>query len=94
MELLNSLLISLPIADVGFAFRESSLPGKAIVLLLIFSSAGAWTIMLTKYWQLISHRTHPDRPVYPPRRISRNPAEYHLPGGLYRPRRRAAGPRD
>ena len=52
MELLNDLLISLPIADVGFAFRESSLPGKAIVLLLVLSSAGAWTIMLTKYWQL------------------------------------------
>lgn len=52
MELLNSLLISLPLADVGFAFRESSLPGKAIVLLLVLSSAGAWTIMLTKYWQL------------------------------------------
>ena len=52
MELLNSLLVSLPIADVGFAFRESSLPGKTIVLLLFLSSAGAWTIMLTKYWQL------------------------------------------
>lgn len=52
MELLNDLLISLPIADVGFAFRESSLPGKTIVLVLFLSSAGAWTIMLTKYWQL------------------------------------------
>lgn len=52
MELLNDLLITLPLADVGFAFRESSLPGKAIVLLLVFFSAGAWTIMLTKYWQL------------------------------------------
>ena len=52
MELLTDLLITLPIADVGFAFRESSLPGKLIVLLLVLSSAGAWTIMLTKYWQL------------------------------------------
>lgn len=52
MELLNDLLISLPIADIGFAFRESSLPGKTIVLVLFLSSAGAWTIMLTKYWQL------------------------------------------
>jgi biopolymer transport protein TolQ len=52
MDLLNSLLLTLPLADVGFAFRESALPGKVIVLLLIFSSAGAWTIMLTKYWQL------------------------------------------
>ena len=52
MELLNSLLISLPVADVGFAFRESTLPGKVIVLALFLSSSWAWTIMLTKYWQL------------------------------------------
>lgn len=52
MDLLNAMLVSLPIADVGFAFRESALPGKLIVLLLVLSSAGAWTIMLTKYWQL------------------------------------------
>lgn len=52
MDILESLLVSLPIADVGFAFRESALPGKVIVLLLFLSSAGAWTVMITKYWQL------------------------------------------
>lgn len=52
MNILNSLLITMPIADVTFAFRESSLPGKVIVLLLFLFSAWAWTIMLTKYWQL------------------------------------------
>jgi len=52
MTMLNTLIVLLPVADVAFAFRESTLPGKVIVLLLFLSSAGAWTIMLTKYWQL------------------------------------------
>lgn len=52
MDFFDSMLLSLPVADLGFAFRESSLPGQAIVFLLLLSSAGAWTIMLTKYWQL------------------------------------------
>lgn len=41
-----------PIADVFYAFRESSLPGKAIVLLLFVGSIAAWSIMITKGLQL------------------------------------------
>ena len=52
MNMLNSLLVSLPIADLGFAFRESSAPGQIIVFVLFLGSAGAWTIMLTKGWHL------------------------------------------
>ncbi|MCF7847979.1 MAG: MotA/TolQ/ExbB proton channel family protein [Kiritimatiellales bacterium] len=52
MDIFNSMLFSFPVADVGFAFRESTLPGQVIVLVLFLSSAWAWTIMLTKYWQL------------------------------------------
>ena len=52
MELLNSLLVSLPIASMGSAFSDSTAPGKIIVWVLILGSAGAWTIMITKGWQL------------------------------------------
>jgi len=48
----DATLVSLPVASLAFAFRESSLPGQMIVLVLFLGSAGAWTIMLTKYWQL------------------------------------------
>lgn len=46
------LLFSLPLANVLYAFTESSLPGKLIVILLTFSSVGAWTVMVTKYIQV------------------------------------------
>ncbi|MCF7818703.1 MAG: MotA/TolQ/ExbB proton channel family protein [Kiritimatiellales bacterium] len=52
MDIFNSLLVSLPIADMGGAFLDSSFSGKAIVIILGFGSAGAWTIMITKGWQL------------------------------------------
>jgi biopolymer transport protein TolQ len=52
MDLLNSLLVSLPIANLGAAFSDSTAPGKIIVWVLLLGSAGAWTIMLTKFWQL------------------------------------------
>jgi biopolymer transport protein TolQ len=52
MDLFNSLLISLPIANMGDAFSDSTAPGKIIVWVLLLGSAGAWTIMLTKRWQL------------------------------------------
>ncbi len=52
MDLFNSLLISMPIADMGGAFSDSTAPGKVIVLVLFFGSAWAWTIMVTKWWQL------------------------------------------
>jgi biopolymer transport protein ExbB/TolQ len=52
MDLFNSLLISLPIANMADAFWDSTAPGKVIVWVLILGSAVAWTIMLTKRWQL------------------------------------------
>ena len=41
-----------PVADAFYAFRESTLPGKAIVLLLFAGSIIAWSIMITKGLQL------------------------------------------
>ena len=52
MEIFNSMLVSMPVADVASAFWDSTPPGKAIVILLFLGSAGAWTIMWTKWLQL------------------------------------------
>lgn len=52
MEMYDSILVSMPIADVASAFWDSTLPGKAIVILLFLGSAAAWTIMWTKRTQL------------------------------------------
>lgn len=48
MQIFDSMLLSLPIADISSAFWDSTFPGKAIVILLFLGSAGAWTIMYTK----------------------------------------------
>ena len=42
----------LPVADVLYAFRESTISGQLIVLLLVLGSVGAWSIMVTKYFEL------------------------------------------
>ena len=52
MGLAMDMFSSLPIADMGTAFFDSTAPGKAIVLVLFLGSAWAWTIMVTKGWQL------------------------------------------
>lgn len=52
MDILSSMLVAMPVADVASAFWDSTLPGKAIVILLFLGSAGAWTIMWTKGVQL------------------------------------------
>jgi biopolymer transport protein ExbB/TolQ len=52
MDLFESLLFTLPVADVSSAFWDSTLPGKAIVIMLFLGSAMAWTIMYTKGVQL------------------------------------------
>ncbi|HNR94328.1 MAG TPA: MotA/TolQ/ExbB proton channel family protein [Kiritimatiellia bacterium] len=41
-----------PLADVGFAFRESNLAGQLIVLILLVGSVFAWTIMVSKVREL------------------------------------------
>lgn len=51
-DIFNSMLTTLPIADVSSAFWDSTLPGKAIVIMLFIGSAMAWTIMYTKGVQL------------------------------------------
>ena len=43
---------ALPIADVFYAFRESTFPGKAIVFILTLGSIVAWTIMVSKWVEL------------------------------------------
>lgn len=47
-----SLAPFLPVADVFFAFRESALPGKIIVLVLFAGSIVAWSVMVTKFIEL------------------------------------------
>ena len=42
----------LPVADVLYAFRESTFSGKVIVILLFLGSIVAWSIMVTKYIEL------------------------------------------
>jgi biopolymer transport protein ExbB/TolQ len=42
----------LPVGDVFFAFGESTLPGKVIVLALFAGSIVAWSIMITKWIEL------------------------------------------
>ncbi len=52
MDTFDSLLTTMPIADVASAFWDSTLPGQAIVILLFLGSAAAWTIMWTKGTEL------------------------------------------
>lgn len=52
MDMFNAMLVSMPVADVASAFWDSTLPGKAIVIILFLGSALAWTIMWTKGVQL------------------------------------------
>ena len=52
MNLFSPLLVSLPVANMADAFADSTAPGKIIVLVLFLGSAWAWTIMVTKRWQL------------------------------------------
>jgi biopolymer transport protein TolQ len=50
--MIPDLLNTLPIANMGDAFMDSTMPGKVIVLFLFFGSAAAWTIMINKGLQL------------------------------------------
>ena len=52
MNLFNLLLVPLPVANMADAFMDSTAPGKIIVMVLFLGSAWAWTIMVTKWWQL------------------------------------------
>lgn len=52
MDIFESLLFTLPVADVSSAFWDSTPPGKIITILLFIGSALAWTIMYTKGSQL------------------------------------------
>jgi biopolymer transport protein TolQ len=50
-----------PMADVMYAFRESTIAGKSIVLLLFAGSIIAWSIMITKYIELKRSSSSSDR---------------------------------
>lgn len=52
MDVFNSMLGSLPVATMAGAFSDSTLPGKAIVLVLLGGSVMAWCIMWIKGEQL------------------------------------------
>ena len=58
---MNGLLLPLMTANIGLAFRQSELNGKVIVLVLVFISIGAWTVMLTKFTQLRAARLASNR---------------------------------
>jgi biopolymer transport protein TolQ len=50
---MNGLLLPiLTTGAVSFAFNQSTMPGKVIVLILFASSIGVWTVMITKFAQL------------------------------------------
>ena len=51
MVFFDSIAI-MPLGDIASAFWDSTLPGKAIVIILFMGSAAAWTIMWTKWVQL------------------------------------------
>jgi biopolymer transport protein TolQ len=46
--------LSLPVAGVGFVFSQSNLAGKVIVVLLFAGSVWAWSLMLTKFKELVA----------------------------------------
>ena len=58
---MNILFSPLMLASLGLAFRQSELNGKVIVLILVFISVGAWTVMLTKFAQLHAARQASNR---------------------------------
>jgi biopolymer transport protein TolQ len=66
------MLSSLPIADIAGAFWDSTAPGKCIVILLFLGSAWAWTIMVTKGWQL-KHASDSTESLLEAFRAERNP---------------------
>ena len=47
-----TLTSTLPIADIGFALRQSNLAGKIIVVILFVGSIFAWSVMLSKLREL------------------------------------------
>ena len=58
--MMNGLMMPLFLGNVSFAFSESALPGKMIVLLLFISSVGVWYVMATKMVQLARARRSSD----------------------------------
>lgn len=52
MTSMDLLSFEMPIAGLANSFSDSTFPGQMIVAILFFGSAWAWTIMLTKYYQL------------------------------------------
>jgi biopolymer transport protein ExbB/TolQ len=49
---MSGLFVPLYLGNVSFAFTESALPGKLIVLILFASSVGVWYVMATKMLQI------------------------------------------
>lgn len=53
---MNGLMMPLYLGNVAFAFNQSALPGKLIVMILFISSIGVWYLMATKMLQLSKAR--------------------------------------
>ncbi len=58
---MNGLFLPLFLGNVSFAFNESALPGKLIVLVLFISSVGVWYVMASKMVQLSRARKGSER---------------------------------
>jgi biopolymer transport protein ExbB/TolQ len=59
---MNGLLFPLlPLGSISFAFSQSSLSGKLIVIALFAISIFAWTVMVTKFMELRRARIDSDR---------------------------------
>lgn len=50
--MMMSLILSMPVAGVIFAFRQSNDAGKVIVIILFVGSIITWSVMLTKFKDL------------------------------------------
>jgi biopolymer transport protein ExbB/TolQ len=49
---MNDLLFPLPMASMWYSFTTSEMSGKVIIVILMITSVYAWTIMLSKYFDL------------------------------------------
>lgn len=58
---MTGLFLPIFLGNAGYAFNESALPGKIIVLLLFISSIGVWYLMASKFHQLIIARRSSER---------------------------------
>ena len=65
---LSLLAVPLPLASIWYSFTTSELSGKVIIFILLGTSVYAWTIMLSKWFELKRARRESERFVQAYRR--------------------------